>query len=219
MLWPCPPCAVRGVTQVPCLTQVDTAGGHKAHDSVAVSLPYLHDGGPPCTYQLMRPVVASSLPAGPDDHVVGARAEVGAEPVVAGGREAARHGHSPDQYPGGMGLWYGPDGQPIEVHEAERLLGSWDARRVAQTAITTSEGQIRISTVFLVLDHGWAGGDPVLWETMTFGGPDDGACRRYCSKADAEAGHTEAVSFCLTALDAEGTSVISTEHLGPTDCP
>jgi hypothetical protein len=34
-----------------------------------------------------------------------------------------------------------------------------------------------------------SGGKPVLWESMIFGGPLDGDCRRYSSKADALAGH------------------------------
>ncbi len=31
-------------------------------------------------------------------------------------------------------------------------------------------GGIHVSTVFLGLDHDWEGGQPVLWETMIFGG-------------------------------------------------
>lgn len=33
-------------------------------------------------------------------------------------------------------------------------------------------GEAKVSTVFLGFDHGWEG-EPVLWETMVFGGPLD----------------------------------------------
>lgn len=48
----------------------------------------------------------------------------------------------------------------------------------------------RVSTVFLGLDHNLSpGGLPVLWETMVFGGPLDGAMDRYCRREDALTGH------------------------------
>jgi hypothetical protein len=55
-------------------------------------------------------------------------------------------------------------------------------------------GKARISTVFLGLDHNFSGGDPLLFETMVFGGPLDGRMWRYKTYADAEFGHAEAVT-------------------------
>lgn len=43
-------------------------------------------------------------------------------------------------------------------------------RHVADETI----GDSRISTVFLGIDHGFGHGEPVLWETMVFGGSLDG---------------------------------------------
>lgn len=48
--------------------------------------------------------------------------------------------------------------------------------------------------VFLGLDHNFGRGDPVLFETMIFGGPLDGEQWRYRSYAEAERGHQEAVA-------------------------
>lgn len=49
---------------------------------------------------------------------------------------------------------------------------------------------IRVSTVFLGLDHNFgADGPPVLWETLVFGGVLDGEMMRYSSKEAAAAGH------------------------------
>jgi len=55
-------------------------------------------------------------------------------------------------------------------------------------------GHVRVSTVFLGLDHGWGNTDPLLWETMVFGGKLDGLCERYSSRADALAGHAAVVA-------------------------
>lgn len=51
--------------------------------------------------------------------------------------------------------------------------------------------KIRISTVFLGLDHQYGSGPPILWETMVFGGVLDGFQERYATKAEALAGHQE----------------------------
>ena len=56
---------------------------------------------------------------------------------------------------------------------------------------------VRVSTVFLGINHNWSEGPPVLWETMIFGGEHDEYQRRYTSRADAEAGHNEALALVL----------------------
>ena len=58
-------------------------------------------------------------------------------------------------------------------------------RRVALDTV----GDAKVSTVFLGLDHGYATTEPVLWETMIFGGPHDQDAARYTSREDAKAGH------------------------------
>jgi hypothetical protein len=64
-------------------------------------------------------------------------------------------------------------------------------RRVAYDDITDD---CNVSTVFLGLDHNfWGEGDPILFETMIFGGPLNDYQRRYCTYAEAERGHAEAV--------------------------
>ncbi len=50
-------------------------------------------------------------------------------------------------------------------------------------------GDVRVSTVFLGLDHNFGNGEPLLFETMVFGGPLDGEQERYCTWDEAEAGH------------------------------
>jgi len=66
-------------------------------------------------------------------------------------------------------------------------------RRVCQD-MDEGEGaaKISVSTVFLGLDMRHVGqGEPILWETMVFGGPYDHEMRRYTSRDAAIAGHQE----------------------------
>jgi hypothetical protein len=54
---------------------------------------------------------------------------------------------------------------------------------------------VRISTIFLGLDHNVLGPTPILFETMIFGGERDGEQWRYSTWDEAEAGHAEACSL------------------------
>jgi len=67
-----------------------------------------------------------------------------------------------------------------------------DNRRIARTEISE---RCHVSTVFLGLDRNWTmSGDPVVFESMVFGGPLDQEQRRYRSYAEAERGHQELVT-------------------------
>lgn len=84
-------------------------------------------------------------------------------------------------------------GQPVGVEDVlvwARWFESHD-RHVAETWIN---GAIRVSTVYVGVDHSYGlGGPPILWETMIFGGPHDGYQNRYASADAARAGHELAV--------------------------
>ena len=58
-------------------------------------------------------------------------------------------------------------------------------RHVGDTTI----GDVRVSTVFLVIDHQWGSGPPLLFETMVFGGEYDQDQERYSTWKQAEKGH------------------------------
>ena len=51
---------------------------------------------------------------------------------------------------------------------------------------------VEVSTVFLTMDHSFGSGDPILFETMVFGGQYDDYQWRYSTYEEAEAGHNEA---------------------------
>jgi hypothetical protein len=96
------------------------------------------------------------------------------------------------------------DGVPTPEPDLLRW-GRWfeesgDARRVAVTYF--GDGTVRVSTVFLALDHNWGQGPPLLWETLVFGGPLNSLMARYTSKALAEAGHRAIVRQVDAAIAA-----------------
>lgn len=69
------------------------------------------------------------------------------------------------------------------LREWSKVFG--ENRHVGDTKI----GGVRISTVFLGLDHSHGHGPPLLFETMVFRGGDGDETERYSSWAEAEAGH------------------------------
>ena len=72
-------------------------------------------------------------------------------------------------------------------------LAKWRENANARVALD-HVGDVRISTVFLAIDHAYrVGSKPILWETMVFGGDDDEWQQQYSSKADAQAGHDDVV--------------------------
>jgi len=72
---------------------------------------------------------------------------------------------------------------PIEWAERFEPAG----RRVAHT----ENDEVRVSTVFLGIDHAWGNSRPMLFETMVFGGDHDGDMRRYSTWDEAADGHLD----------------------------
>lgn len=48
---------------------------------------------------------------------------------------------------------------------------------------------VRVSTVYLAIDHSFGGRPPLWYETMIFGGDYDGEQQRYTTEEQAQAGH------------------------------
>jgi len=92
------------------------------------------------------------------------------------------------------GIYILKDGVPVPEPDLlvwAKWLEEDDSRRVAFTEV----GDIKISTVFLGLDHAFGGGAPVLFETMIFGGEHDEYQERYHTLEEAMIGHEKAVSL------------------------
>lgn len=90
-------------------------------------------------------------------------------------------------------------------------------RRVAHDRFMADSGDwIRVSTVFLGLDHNyWDTGEPILFETMVFGGVLDEYMWRYCTWEEAEEGHALALKLARTTevLDDAQTDQLAAQVL------
>lgn len=87
------------------------------------------------------------------------------------------------------------DGNPVEEPDIVKWR-EWyknPDQSIARNSIVRAMGDVRISTVFLGIDHSSGDGPPRLFETMIFGGQYDQYRSRYATKAEALAGHNQAV--------------------------
>lgn len=78
-------------------------------------------------------------------------------------------------------------------------FGKWfeTADRVVKQ--TQLPDNVKVSTVFLGIDHGFGSDKPVLFETMVFGGEHDQYQDRYSTWDEAEAGHQKAIEMIFAA--------------------
>jgi hypothetical protein len=88
------------------------------------------------------------------------------------------------------------DGEPVAVPDLMTWATNFEdsMKRVAWTDVRG----VRVSTVFLGVDHSWGDGPPVLFETMIFGseaGDLDEYQERYTTLEDARLGHERAVAM------------------------
>lgn len=80
--------------------------------------------------------------------------------------------------------------------EGRKVVGPVGMAEIGQGVHHVGDTELhgcRVSTVFLGLDHRWdTDGDPLVFETMIFGGINDQYQERYATYEAAEAGHREA---------------------------
>lgn len=98
---------------------------------------------------------------------------------------------------------------PCTEQEWMLWFGSAD-RQVAFDKV----GPLEVSTVFLGLDHRHVGpGDPLLFETMVFGFPDNdgGWTTRYATWGEAEQGHAVTVQAARELVEAADKAITRNE--------
>lgn len=93
------------------------------------------------------------------------------------------------------------ENKKVKVLEGENAVFEWakftEKRENKVVDSTTLEDGTRVSTVFLGLNHGWAPGEDLWFETMIFDGPHDGYMDRYTTWDEAVEGHKAAVAKAL----------------------
>jgi hypothetical protein len=85
------------------------------------------------------------------------------------------------------------NGNPVPEENLLRW-GKW-FETADRTVANDTIGAVRVSTVFLGLDHAFGGGPPMLFETMIFGGVHDEFQQRYSTREQAIAGHAQAIDL------------------------
>lgn len=87
-------------------------------------------------------------------------------------------------------LWFDRQGRPIDVTEMVRLSRDPSYRVVARDWV----GSVEVATVWLGFDHSFRSAEPVLFETVVFGGRMDQYSRRYGTETEALAGHSRVLA-------------------------
>lgn len=88
--------------------------------------------------------------------------------------------------------------QPVKVDDITVWSFFYQNKKniiVEQTTI----GDIKVSTVFLGIDHSFDEGYPILFETMIFGGEHDQYQERYRTWDEAVKGHHEACEMVINS--------------------
>ena len=88
------------------------------------------------------------------------------------------------------GLWFDRKGRPIDVAEMVRLSRDHDYRVLARDWV----GPVEVTTVWLGFDHSFRSAEPVIFETVVFGGRMDQYSRRYSTEEEALAGHARVLA-------------------------
>lgn len=98
------------------------------------------------------------------------------------------------------GLYRLVNGRPTACEPGDLPSIPADCERIDLTDIG---GWCEVSTVFLVLDHGFGHGQPQLYETMIFGGTLDTYRWRYATLGEAKQGHWQAVDLARRTRNIE----------------
>jgi hypothetical protein len=81
------------------------------------------------------------------------------------------------------------DGEPTPCADVLAWAQWYQSDDLRRQIASTEIGSCRVSTVFLGINHSFGAGQPVLWETMIFGGLRDTDGERYTSADAARVGH------------------------------
>jgi hypothetical protein len=85
--------------------------------------------------------------------------------------------------------YYDKQGNPIDLWRWGELHEDLDYIVVEKTPLMYNDEPVEVSTVWLGINHQWGEGPPIIFETMVFGGPDDGDQWRYSTEKEARDGH------------------------------
>lgn len=92
------------------------------------------------------------------------------------------------------------NGDPIPCEDLMTWARWFEENREKRRVAYDKIGTVVVSTVFLALDYQFGEGEPILYETMVFGGPNDQDTYRAYTKEEALGHHAAAVLAVKTAV-------------------
>jgi hypothetical protein len=99
--------------------------------------------------------------------------------------------------------WYDRAGKPIDALKWSILHDDRDYV-VIDREVATMKPLAEVSTVWLGLNHNWdPDGEPLIFESMVFGGPENGMLERYATEAEAREGHIKMIAKLRAGGDDE----------------
>ena len=96
-----------------------------------------------------------------------------------------------------MNIRYILDEQDNPIMEPDLLKWAEWFETTKRSIAKDTINEVLVSTVFLGLNHNFGDGNPVLWETMIFGGEHDQYQERYTTKKEALEGHRKAIEMVM----------------------
>lgn len=87
---------------------------------------------------------------------------------------------------------------PVAVEMWTYVEAHKSVTHVGDDTVEVNGEKVRISTVFLGMNHAWNDGPPILFETMIFGGDHDEFQERYETWNEAEEGHKKAIELVFS---------------------
>jgi hypothetical protein len=98
------------------------------------------------------------------------------------------------------------DGKPVKVADVLEWARYFD---LADRHVGLTEAEpLRVSTVFLGVDHNFTGkGPPLLFESMVFDADGEVDCERYATREEAAAGHIRLVAKWIKPPEAAGETL------------
>lgn len=90
--------------------------------------------------------------------------------------------------------YYILDGKKAKQVDSVTEWALWFEKADRKVKVTELPNGVKVSTIFLGLDHGW-NGIVLIFETMIFGGEHDQYQDRYGTWEEAERGHEKAIEL------------------------
>jgi hypothetical protein len=97
--------------------------------------------------------------------------------------------------------YFDRDGNQITTEEFDKKRSDIEYQRVGLFETLANGEKISVATIWVGMNQSFVpNADPVIFETMVFGGRNNGLCRRYSTELEALVGHNEIVDIVQDTL-------------------